>query len=55
MPGRSKIAGALLAIAGASLYFVDLSHHTNLHFVIPGFLMMGIGAVFTMFGTMDSE
>ena len=55
MPGRSKIAGALLALAGASLYLVDRSHPANLHFIVPGIVMMGIGVVFTMFGTMDSD
>ena len=58
MPGRgTKVAGALLAIAGASLYFVDLGGYArNLHwFLIPAVVMMGIGALFTMFGAIDGD
>jgi hypothetical protein len=56
MTGRgTKAAGAVLAIAGSSLYFVELGGRGhNLHwFVIPAVVLMGVGALFTMFGAID--
>jgi hypothetical protein len=54
MPGRSKVAGAMLVIAGVSLYVAELAYEVP-WFVVPAAAMMGIGALFTMFGAIDSE
>jgi hypothetical protein len=50
----SKVFGAALVLAGSGLYLVDLTERTH-HFAIPAALLMGIGALLTMFGAMSSE
>jgi hypothetical protein len=47
-----RIFGAILMLAGAGLYFVDaLDKGRNLHwFVFPSIILMGLGAMFAMFG-----
>jgi hypothetical protein len=52
-----KIFGGLLMLAGAGLYFVDLSDTgRNLHwFVIPAVILMGIGAMFTALGAVQKD
>jgi hypothetical protein len=50
------IFGAILMVIGALCYFVDISDTgRNLHwFVIPAVLLMGLGAIFTVLGTMQN-
>jgi len=46
------IFGAILMVLGAGLYFIDMTGGArNLHwFVFPAIILMGLGAVFTLFG-----
>lgn len=54
MPGRSKVAGAMLVLAGVSLYLADLAN--SVHWLaVPAAAFVGIGALFTMFGAVDHD
>jgi hypothetical protein len=55
MPGRSKVAGAMLVLAGISLYLADLANSGVHWLVVPAAAFVGIGALFTMFGAVDHD
>jgi hypothetical protein len=51
------IFGAILMLAGAGLYFVDIGDSgRNMHwFVFPALILMGLGALFTTLGSRRSS
>lgn len=52
-----RIFGAILMFAGGALYFVDMSGTgRNPHwFLFPALILMGLGALFAMFGPRQVE
>ena len=50
-----KACGAFLVLAGSGIYFAELADCRRHWTVIPAVVMIGIGAVLTMFGAMGSD